>query len=699
MSDATASADVGSPGRTRPSSVPPDVPGEEALPGDPDEAADPPAARGLSVGRLLGRGGAASVWLVTDDRGQRFALKVAERPGTRREAVVPAVERPGAGGHGRRAAYVATGGSSPGRKAPRDPRSLPDPRERVSGQEGPLSCRDAVGLQDIERELLLLQRFTHEHLLRVHRIVDTDRGPGMLMDLAVGGTLLGLVRTRGPLPIPEVVTALVPVGQALGHLHRSGALHGDVTPGNILFTNEGKPLLGDFGTARLLGAEPAAVGGTAGFVDPARNGTYDAGADVFALAAVAWFALTGRVPGPTDQRPPLALIVPDVPATLMHLIEDGLSSSRDRRPSADDFARALLASSAPGPLNLVPAVHTSVLPELLTRRAVAAPITPPSGWRRLIPTRGSTRWGTESDPRPRGSADRPTSSRRRESRRAPTVGSRAGGRTRPDGWRARSSLALAAGLAAISLLVAGIALTLGSPEDLVGGQTGQGDLDSAAKAEVELGAGAEADVDAKAIPRDRSEGGSWSGAAGSRSEVGSRAAADGRGEATGQQPGSTGASPRGDPVVALGELAALRARAFATADAALLASVDVEGSPALAADHSAVTALAESGRSLQNLSITMRNPSVLTEADLSEMPAVATLASVAHPPAVAEVSVIRATAELSSYTETATVQPDQPSPEGSAPVTPTAAGQQELIFILWDSGEGWRIHSVLPPPP
>ena len=49
----------------------------DAPPGAPTQDLLPPVVPGLHVGRLLGRGGFSSVWLVTDDDDRRFALKVA----------------------------------------------------------------------------------------------------------------------------------------------------------------------------------------------------------------------------------------------------------------------------------------------------------------------------------------------------------------------------------------------------------------------------------------------------------------------------------------------------------------------------------------------------------------------------------------------------------------------------------------------
>ncbi|MHA7281207.1 serine/threonine-protein kinase [Arthrobacter sp. MDT2-2] len=612
------------------------------------------------MGRLLGRGGSSTVWLVTDDGGQRFALKVAGPSRVGEGASDHPVGAPPV----RRGRRVAQAPADTSASVPRAAGSAEEQLQQADGERPP--PEPGAGAEDMVRELRLLQRFSHEHLLRVHRVVRTDQGPGMLMDLAPGGSLLGLVTSRGPLPIPEVVTALVPIAQVLSHLHGAGALHGDVTPGNILFTAEGKPLLGDFGTARLLGSDRAAAAGTPGFLDPTRRGPFDSGADVFALAAVSWFALTGRVPGPTEQRPPLVLIVPEVPQQLMQLIEDGLSSTRDRRPTADHFARILLSSAAPDPVNLVSAVHSSVLPDLVTRHAGPRPAVPPSWWRRIIGGRGSTMTGKSEGAR------RPPSRGHKGPSRGSPLGTRRG--TGRPGERTRNSVAVAAALTAVVLLVAGIAVTSGGAPTAVLPGPGSGPGSSAG-----LGS-----------PAGQGATGREGADPGSEGQEG----IEGSGGADGPSEPPAEALLTGDPVTALRGLADLRASAFTTADTAVLTTVDVEGSPALSADRKAVAALADSGRNLHGLSIDIRDPVVLSEADLVAAPAVADLPGVAGAPGGTQVSLIRATAALSSYTERAAS-----TPQADAEPSPLmAAGQQELIFVLWKSGSAWQIHSVVSPP-
>ena len=74
---------------------------------------------------------------------------------------------------------------------------------------------------------------------------------GLIMDYAAGGSLGQLVAGRGELGPGETVTVLTPIAQALAYLHGQGFTHGDVSPGNVLFTAHGKPLLADLGVARM----------------------------------------------------------------------------------------------------------------------------------------------------------------------------------------------------------------------------------------------------------------------------------------------------------------------------------------------------------------------------------------------------------------------------------------------------------------
>lgn len=143
-------------------------------------------------------------------------------------------------------------------------------------------------------EAALLTVLDHPNLVRLHDLVPTTDAAVLVLDLADGGSLADLLAARGRLTPGEVITAIAPVAAALAYVHRSGVVHGDVTPANILFTPGGVALLADLGVARLSGDDRDAES-TPAYIDPAvAQGSVPAAAsDVFMLGAVALHALTG----------------------------------------------------------------------------------------------------------------------------------------------------------------------------------------------------------------------------------------------------------------------------------------------------------------------------------------------------------------------------------------------------------------------
>ncbi len=293
------------------------------LDSDPSE----PVIPGFVPVRELGRGGSATVWLATEQRsGKNFAVKCL--------------------------------GRSP---------ATADPGEAKSA---------------VFREVRLLSGLDHEHIIKVHGVVElagsSAGGLGVVMDYAPGGSLAQLVSSRGRLGVGETVTILTPLAQALAYLHRHGMTHSDVSPGNVLFTAQGKPLLSDMGISRAVGdAAGVPESGTPGFVDPdpVARGTAELQPqrDTYALAALGWYCLTGSAPDTAARRPPLTLLVPAVPTALAVAIEAGLHPDGQQRPSAAELGVAVYRSAAPEAVDLSVSVHATVVPELMTRRRALGP--------------------------------------------------------------------------------------------------------------------------------------------------------------------------------------------------------------------------------------------------------------------------------------------------------------------------------------
>ncbi|HXD27578.1 MAG TPA: protein kinase [Arthrobacter sp.] len=320
-------------------------------------------------------------------------------------------------------------------------------------------------------EITALASLRHQHIVELIGTVPTASGEAILMEYLPGGSVADLVAARGPVPLGEAVTILAPIASALAFLHDRGGVHGDIAPGNILFTAAGMPKLADLGLAVLVGGRQS-ESGTPGFRAPAPEADGSRGRrlrparDVYSLAALAWYMVTGRIAGPTRQRPPLSSLLGRVPDQLVDLLEDALAEDEALRPTAAEFGRRIFEAATPRPVNLRDAVHSAALGQMVTQ-VVAQPsarsVASKRWWRKdgAPPfRRGGTRAGTNRQAR-RSREDR--QARRRgadpwlDRRRGPTApGTPEGARRRPRGaplvWIAAAVGALVVSLGAGSLL-------------------------------------------------------------------------------------------------------------------------------------------------------------------------------------------------------------------------------------------------------
>lgn len=220
------------------------------------------------------------------------------------------------------------------------------------------------------REAALLGGLDHPHLVRLIEVVHQPQRGGaarvaLVLELLAGGSLAALLARRGRLRPGEVVTAIAPVAAALAHAHGNGVVHGDLSPGNIVFTAEGRPVLTDLGVARVLG-EVAAAEVTPPYVDPtvARGGAPGPASDVFGVAAAAFHALTGVAPwnaatpaatltvAAVGELPDLRELAPEAPSELVAVISRGLADDPHARGSAAAFALDLRHACRPEPVRL-----------------------------------------------------------------------------------------------------------------------------------------------------------------------------------------------------------------------------------------------------------------------------------------------------------------------------------------------------------
>jgi serine/threonine-protein kinase len=188
---------------------------------------------------------------------------------------------------------------------------------------------------------------------RVHELVQTDEGrPAFVCEFLSGETLRQVLDRRESLLWGEARVWLEGTLQALAHLHRSGVIHGDVKPANVVKKGSAVHLI-DLGLARetasgvrgsiasatiLAGWSRAGCVGTPGYMSPelyVPGSPVTAAADIYAVGAMTFEALTGKVS--VDAAPPLEQLVPSVPVEVARIIQCSLAhnpGSRYRDASA-----------------------------------------------------------------------------------------------------------------------------------------------------------------------------------------------------------------------------------------------------------------------------------------------------------------------------------------------------------------------------
>ncbi len=228
-----------------------------------------------------------------------------------------------------------------------------------------------LGPERFQREIRLAAQLQHPHILPVY---DSGAAEGILwftMPYVEGQTLRQRLRQNGPLPVAEVVSIVGDIARALAYAHRRGVIHRDVKPENVMVGDE-YVFLTDFGIAKPLdrACDPrltvaGVIVGTPAYMAPEQVGaesSTDHRADIYALGILAYELLVGEPPftnlelGPllvahaTRDPEPVARRRPDVPLALSDLVARCLRKDpAERWESAEALCQALRTVVTSGP--------------------------------------------------------------------------------------------------------------------------------------------------------------------------------------------------------------------------------------------------------------------------------------------------------------------------------------------------------------
>ena len=166
---------------------------------------------------------------------------------------------------------------------------------------------DVSALDRLRREVVLARRVTHRNVCRIFEFFETPDVAFLTMEFLEGETLSERLRTRGPLLPVEALGILREVSDGLEAIHRSGIVHRDVKPGNVILVGGAaggrRAVVTDFGIAlggpadRLT--EAGGVVGTPDAMAPEQRSGREVSSrtDVYALALLARQLVSGTSGG------------------------------------------------------------------------------------------------------------------------------------------------------------------------------------------------------------------------------------------------------------------------------------------------------------------------------------------------------------------------------------------------------------------
>ena len=232
----------------------------------------------------------------------------------------------------------------------------------------PALAADGGFLRRFRAEAQSAAALANAHVLAVHDWGEDAQGPFLVLEFLGGGSLRDMLDEGTRLSLAQAVSIGAQAAEGLAYAHARGFVHRDVKPANLLFDEEGRLRVADFGLARALAeaslTEPAGTTvGTARYAAPeqALGNRVDGRADVYSLALVLYEAVTGVVPFTADTTIStlMARVGAELPGhdglgPLAEVLAEAATPDAEDRLDATAFAARLreLADDLPAPAEL-----------------------------------------------------------------------------------------------------------------------------------------------------------------------------------------------------------------------------------------------------------------------------------------------------------------------------------------------------------
>jgi tetratricopeptide (TPR) repeat protein len=228
-----------------------------------------------------------------------------------------------------------------------------------------LLSNDEKTRKRFELEARAASALDHPNICTIHEIGDTDDGELFIAMSLYDGQTLDAVLAQGPVEQTKAIDIARQVVDGLHASHRSGIVHRDVKPGNIMVTDSGRVVVLDFGLAKVEDINVTAEGETVGTVaymspEQARGNDVDERTDIWSLGIVLYELFSGVKPFDgsysqavlytilNEEPVPLSERAPDVPAEICTVVERCLRKQPDERFRSLEEVSAVLHRLAYG---------------------------------------------------------------------------------------------------------------------------------------------------------------------------------------------------------------------------------------------------------------------------------------------------------------------------------------------------------------
>ncbi len=226
----------------------------------------------------------------------------------------------------------------------------------------PSLISDPSFLERFRNEARSVARLSHPNIVTVHDVGQSGKTHYIVMEFVDGQDLKKLIRTEAPFRVERALDIAIKICAGVGYAHRSGLVHADVKPQNVLVAEGDIVKVTDFGIAQALsdasiGEKQRVVWGSPHYFSPeqAQGERPTPASDVYSIGIVLFEMLTGRLPfiGADQQELALAHIQqepphvsdfnPAIPPELDQIVQKVMSKEpASRYRTADQLGRILI---------------------------------------------------------------------------------------------------------------------------------------------------------------------------------------------------------------------------------------------------------------------------------------------------------------------------------------------------------------------